>query len=139
MLNTTPDLKKMKLRTGASELSDAAPESAPETPAPTPETPAPVPETPAPTPEGPAESTTETAEAASLPEVPEHVPYLLVGGGTASFAAFRAIKARDATAKVRSFGRLSLPAGRGSDRQIAVGRWTGRRFFTQLRLAASLG
>jgi len=36
----------------------------------------------------------------ALPDVPAHVPYLLVGGGTASFAAFRAIKARDPKAKV---------------------------------------
>lgn len=32
--------------------------------------------------------------------IPEHVPYLLIGGGTASFGAFRSIKARDPTAKV---------------------------------------
>lgn len=32
--------------------------------------------------------------------VPEHVPYLIIGAGTASVAAFRAIKARDAKAKV---------------------------------------
>lgn len=32
-------------------------------------------------------------------KVPEHVPYLLIGAGTASFAAFRAIRARDADAK----------------------------------------
>ena len=30
----------------------------------------------------------------------EYAPYLLVGAGTASFAAFRAIKARDPTAKI---------------------------------------
>jgi len=28
------------------------------------------------------------------------MPYVLIGGGTASFAAFRAIKSRDPTAKV---------------------------------------
>lgn len=34
-------------------------------------------------------------------EIPKDVPYLLIGGGTASFAAFRAIKSADPTAKVR--------------------------------------
>ncbi|EFA01621.1 apoptosis-inducing factor 1, mitochondrial isoform X1 [Tribolium castaneum] len=33
-------------------------------------------------------------------EIPNQVPYLLIGGGTASFAAFRAIKSADPTAKV---------------------------------------
>jgi programmed cell death 8 (apoptosis-inducing factor) len=33
-------------------------------------------------------------------EIPNRVPYLLIGGGTASFAAFRAIKSADPTAKV---------------------------------------
>ncbi|CAH1993946.1 unnamed protein product [Acanthoscelides obtectus] len=33
-------------------------------------------------------------------EIPSNVPYLLIGGGTASFAAFRAIKSSDPTAKV---------------------------------------
>lgn len=33
-------------------------------------------------------------------KLPEHVPYLIVGGGTASFAAFRAIRGGDADAKV---------------------------------------
>ncbi|XP_026283410.1 apoptosis-inducing factor 1, mitochondrial isoform X1 [Frankliniella occidentalis] len=33
-------------------------------------------------------------------EIPAHVPYLLVGGGTAGFSAFRAIKSLDAKAKV---------------------------------------
>lgn len=37
-------------------------------------------------------------------KVPEHVPYLLIGAGTASFAAFRAIRARDADAKVLVIG-----------------------------------
>lgn len=32
--------------------------------------------------------------------IPKHIPYLLIGGGTASFAAFRAIKSNDAKAKV---------------------------------------
>ncbi|CAL4075887.1 unnamed protein product, partial [Meganyctiphanes norvegica] len=34
--------------------------------------------------------------------IPEHVPYLIIGAGTSSVAAFRAIKARDAKAKVSS-------------------------------------
>ncbi|CAH1393687.1 unnamed protein product [Nezara viridula] len=37
----------------------------------------------------------------SLPQdIPDEVPYLIVGGGTAAFAAFRAIKSSDPTAKV---------------------------------------
>ncbi|XP_071529713.1 apoptosis-inducing factor 1, mitochondrial isoform X5 [Panulirus ornatus] len=58
------------------------------------------------------EATSETAESpapvtpladevpVAVPVVPEHVPYLIIGAGTASVAAFRAIKARDAKAKV---------------------------------------
>lgn len=37
-------------------------------------------------------------------KLPEHVPYLIVGSGTASFSAFRAIRARDAKAKVLVIG-----------------------------------
>lgn len=33
-------------------------------------------------------------------DIPKEVPYLLIGGGTASFTAFRAIKSSDPTAKV---------------------------------------
>ncbi|XP_030383443.1 putative apoptosis-inducing factor 1, mitochondrial isoform X2 [Scaptodrosophila lebanonensis] len=33
-------------------------------------------------------------------ELPQHVPYLIIGGGTAAFSAFRAIKSNDARAKV---------------------------------------
>lgn len=40
----------------------------------------------------------------SSKDIPENVPYLLIGGGTASFSAFRAIKAADPTAKVFFFG-----------------------------------
>lgn len=32
--------------------------------------------------------------------IPKEVPYLLIGGGTAAFSAFRSIKSRDPTAKV---------------------------------------
>lgn len=38
---------------------------------------------------------------APLPEIPAHAPYLLIGGGTASFAAARSIRARDPGARVR--------------------------------------
>ncbi|XP_071529710.1 apoptosis-inducing factor 1, mitochondrial isoform X2 [Panulirus ornatus] len=44
--------------------------------------------------------TTEPTYEVAVPVVPEHVPYLIIGAGTASVAAFRAIKARDAKAKV---------------------------------------
>ncbi|XP_017047481.1 putative apoptosis-inducing factor 1, mitochondrial isoform X2 [Drosophila ficusphila] len=36
----------------------------------------------------------------SSEDLPKHVPYLIIGGGTAAFSAFRAIKSNDATAKV---------------------------------------
>ncbi|XP_047183755.1 apoptosis-inducing factor 1, mitochondrial isoform X5 [Scophthalmus maximus] len=36
----------------------------------------------------------------AYPKVPSHAPYLLIGGGTASFAAARSIRARDPGAKV---------------------------------------
>jgi len=36
-----------------------------------------------------------------LPELPEHVTYILVGAGTASFAAYRAIRKADKSAKVQ--------------------------------------
>jgi len=36
--------------------------------------------------------------------VPEHVPYLLIGAGTASFAAYRAIKSKDPLAKILIVG-----------------------------------
>lgn len=37
---------------------------------------------------------------ASSDDIPKEVPYLLIGGGTASFTAFRAIKSHEPTAKV---------------------------------------
>lgn len=37
---------------------------------------------------------------ATSAELPKHVPYLLIGGGTAAFSAFRAIKSNDPRAKV---------------------------------------
>ncbi|XP_041076352.1 apoptosis-inducing factor 1, mitochondrial-like isoform X2 [Polyodon spathula] len=39
-------------------------------------------------------------ETVPRPEVPPHAPYLLIGGGTASFAAARSIRARDPGARV---------------------------------------
>lgn len=39
----------------------------------------------------------------SSADIPNEIPYLLIGGGTASFAAFRAIKSHDPKAKVRHF------------------------------------
>lgn len=36
----------------------------------------------------------------ALPEFPAHASYLLIGGGTASFAAARSIRARDPGARV---------------------------------------
>nr|XP_020454710.1 apoptosis-inducing factor 1, mitochondrial [Monopterus albus] len=47
--------------------------------------------------------TTEPPQVGSTPakpKVPSHAPYLLIGGGTASFAAARSIRARDPGAKV---------------------------------------
>ncbi|XP_056141373.1 apoptosis-inducing factor 1, mitochondrial isoform X4 [Lampris incognitus] len=38
--------------------------------------------------------------ASSPPKIPSHAPYLLIGGGTASFAAARSIRARDPGARV---------------------------------------
>ncbi|XP_018547295.1 apoptosis-inducing factor 1, mitochondrial isoform X1 [Lates calcarifer] len=51
-----------------------------------------------PQPEVVAESALESTPAS--PKVPSHTPYLLIGGGTASFAAARSIRARDPGAKV---------------------------------------
>ncbi|XP_041657876.1 apoptosis-inducing factor 1, mitochondrial isoform X10 [Cheilinus undulatus] len=55
-------------------------------------------EPPEPQPEVVAESVEEITPAAS--KIPSHAPYLLIGGGTASFAAARSIRARDPGAKV---------------------------------------
>lgn len=45
---------------------------------------------------------TKIAHTSASPDsLPESVPYLLIGAGTASFSAFRAIRGRDASAKVR--------------------------------------
>nr|XP_015207224.1 PREDICTED: apoptosis-inducing factor 1, mitochondrial isoform X1 [Lepisosteus oculatus] len=42
----------------------------------------------------------EAPAAAARSEIPSHAPYLLIGGGTASFAAARSIRARDPGARV---------------------------------------
>ncbi|XP_040907361.1 apoptosis-inducing factor 1, mitochondrial isoform X6 [Toxotes jaculatrix] len=66
--------------------------------------PEPSPSPPAPDTEAAAPSeTTEPLPGDSTPasaKVPPHTPYLLIGGGTASFAAARSIRARDPGAKV---------------------------------------
>ncbi|KAI5630358.1 apoptosis-inducing factor 1, mitochondrial isoform X2 [Silurus asotus] len=81
---------------------------------PTEESPAPVVESAEPVPEVVAESVPESPPVAqsesgpepassaepALAEFPGHVPYLLIGGGTASFAAARSIRARDPGARV---------------------------------------
>ncbi|XP_076606214.1 apoptosis-inducing factor 1, mitochondrial isoform X6 [Chaetodon auriga] len=78
----------------------AVPQTKPQA-APSPEEPSP------PAPEAEVVAPSETAEPpagvgstpASL-KVPSHIPYLLIGGGTASFAAARSIRARDPGARV---------------------------------------
>lgn len=44
----------------------------------------------------------------AVQEGPAHVPYLLIGGGTASFAAARSIRARDPGARVSSSFKFTL-------------------------------
>lgn len=80
--------------------TEAVPEPKPEA-APSPEEPSP----PAPAAEAatPSETTEPSPVADSTPaslKVPSHAPYLLIGGGTASFAAARSIRARDPDARV---------------------------------------
>ncbi|XP_015246949.1 PREDICTED: apoptosis-inducing factor 1, mitochondrial [Cyprinodon variegatus] len=49
----------------------------------------------------PSETTEQSpASKPASPKLPSHAPYLLIGGGTASFAAARSIRARDPGAKV---------------------------------------
>ncbi|XP_041111787.1 apoptosis-inducing factor 1, mitochondrial-like isoform X4 [Polyodon spathula] len=48
----------------------------------------------------PVEAVESAPETVPRPEVPPHAPYLLIGGGTASFAAARSIRARDPGARV---------------------------------------
>ncbi|XP_046450087.1 apoptosis-inducing factor 1, mitochondrial-like isoform X2 [Daphnia pulex] len=56
---------------------------------------------------GPSDQSEVPAAAAAVAvagDFPVHVPYLLIGAGTSSFAAFRAIKSRDPKAKVLVIG-----------------------------------
>ncbi|XP_066517394.1 apoptosis-inducing factor 1, mitochondrial isoform X5 [Hoplias malabaricus] len=48
----------------------------------------------------PAPTAAPAEPSPALPEFPGHAPYLLIGGGTASFAAARSIRARDPGARV---------------------------------------
>ena len=41
-----------------------------------------------------------TPKVAEIPEVPAEIPYLIVGGGTAAYAAIRAIRKYDPAAKI---------------------------------------
>lgn len=50
-------------------------------------------------------SSEDKVEEEPLPAIPDHAQYLLIGAGTASFAAFRAIRANDPTAKVLVIGK----------------------------------
>ncbi|XP_064422750.1 apoptosis-inducing factor 1, mitochondrial isoform X2 [Latimeria chalumnae] len=52
------------------------------------------------TPKEVEEQAPETEKVSERPEIPPHAPYLLIGGGTASFAAARSIRARDPRARV---------------------------------------
>lgn len=68
-------------------------------------------------------------------EIPSKVPYLLIGGGTASFAAFRAIKSHDPKAKVMVITRenqmpymrppLSKEIWRNSGSELKFRQWNG--------------
>ncbi|XP_037050553.1 putative apoptosis-inducing factor 1, mitochondrial isoform X2 [Bradysia coprophila] len=68
-------------------------------------------------------------------EIPSKVPYLLIGGGTASFAAFRAIKSHDPKAKVMVITRenqmpymrppLSKEIWRNSGSDLKFKQWNG--------------
>ncbi|XP_070699701.1 apoptosis-inducing factor 1, mitochondrial isoform X2 [Pempheris klunzingeri] len=88
-------------------VTEAVPEPEPQA-APSPEPAAePLPEEPSPLAPGAEVAPSETTEpppgvdsTPALPKVPSHTPYLLIGGGTASFAAARSIRARDPGAKV---------------------------------------
>ena len=39
-------------------------------------------------------------------DLPPHAPYLIIGAGTAAFAAYRAIRATDAKAQVLLYGTI---------------------------------
>ncbi|XP_043560419.1 apoptosis-inducing factor 1, mitochondrial [Chiloscyllium plagiosum] len=48
----------------------------------------------------PADGASTVVPVSSRPDIPSHAPYLLIGGGTASFAAARSIRARDPGARI---------------------------------------
>ncbi|XP_047462929.1 apoptosis-inducing factor 1, mitochondrial isoform X4 [Mugil cephalus] len=81
----------------ASDAKGATPSKSTEPP-PEPAAEIPAAEPPEPQPEVVAESAVASTPASS--KLPSHTPYLLIGGGTASFAAARSIRARDPGAKV---------------------------------------
>ncbi|XP_077596453.1 apoptosis-inducing factor 1, mitochondrial isoform X3 [Stigmatopora nigra] len=98
----TTDVHTDTTATAALE-TEAVPELEPESGvAPSPEEPS------SPVPDAETAASSETTEppqeSAGLestpPSLPSHVPYLLIGGGTASFAAARSIRARDPGARV---------------------------------------
>lgn len=60
---------------------------------------------------GPSENSVNNEEEV-LPDIPRHAQYLLIGAGTASFGAFRAIRAKDATAKVSGINSYNLSCER---------------------------
>uniref|UniRef100_A0A1A8G7G1 Apoptosis-inducing factor 1, mitochondrial n=1 Tax=Nothobranchius korthausae TaxID=1143690 RepID=A0A1A8G7G1_9TELE len=69
--------------------------------APSPEEPTPPPEVAAaPSSQQPPDQPPAADSTPAPPQLPSHAPYLLIGGGTASFAAARSIRARDPGAKV---------------------------------------
>lgn len=90
------------------EEPEAEPDTLPEPVAPS-ETPTPTQQTTSSDQEGAvvkdvAADTTASPAPVRVSGLPSEVEYLLVGAGTASFAAFRAIKARDPTAKILMIG-----------------------------------
>ncbi|XP_029924460.1 apoptosis-inducing factor 1, mitochondrial isoform X2 [Myripristis murdjan] len=87
-----PSTETQEAQISETPVSASAKESSP--PAPADEVSAPS-ETTEPPPETPAAGT-----APSPAKIPSHAPYLLIGGGTASFAAARSIRARDPGARV---------------------------------------
>ncbi|XP_047183754.1 apoptosis-inducing factor 1, mitochondrial isoform X4 [Scophthalmus maximus] len=116
---SVPEAAAPEAEAAAPEAEAAAPEAeaaAPEAEVAAPEAEAAAPEAPPspvepipPAPDAEAAAPSETAEpppapsvdsTLAYPKVPSHAPYLLIGGGTASFAAARSIRARDPGAKV---------------------------------------
>ncbi len=88
-------------------VSYTAPPPAPVTstkpPASEPHPPSPAPQEPAKPPPSPATpaAAAATAKSGEEPAVPDKVTYLIVGAGTAAFAAYRSIRGRDPKAQVR--------------------------------------